>query len=95
MGVAWKRPPYKPTPLSKKDTSKLLATIRQEHSSIITVSLEYSMDFSRLELTALDSKRNSTEYISIGFVGFKPTLSLFSSCYTELGDSSASLPCAT
>lgn len=61
IGVAWNRPPYKPTPLSKKETSKLFATSWLEHRSIIIVSLEYSIDLSRLKVTALDSKRKAIE----------------------------------
>lgn len=40
IGVAWKRPPYKPIPLSKKDMSKLFNATIQEHNNIIIVFLE-------------------------------------------------------
>jgi len=31
------------------------------------------MDFSRLEVTALDNNKNNKEYMDIVFVGFRPT----------------------
>ena len=37
------------------------------------ICLEYSIDFSRLKLTALDINKNKIEESIIGFVGFKPT----------------------
>jgi hypothetical protein len=40
IGVAWKRPPYKPIPLYKKYMFKLLKAIRHEKSNIIIASLE-------------------------------------------------------
>ena len=40
IGVAWKRPPYKPTPLYKKEISKLFKAITQEQSNIIIAFLE-------------------------------------------------------
>ena len=61
IGVAWKRPPYKPILLSKKDMSKLFNAIIQEHSNITIVFLEYSIDFSRLKVTALDNNKNKIE----------------------------------
>lgn len=61
MGVAWKRPPYKPIPLSKKDMFKLFNAIIQEHSNINIVFLEYNMDFSRLKVTALDNNKKKME----------------------------------
>lgn len=47
--------------------------MKQEHNKIIMVSLEYRMDFSRLNVTALDNNKNNIENTAIVFVGFKPT----------------------
>lgn len=47
--------------------SKLFNAIKQEHSKINIVFLEYRIDFSRLKVTALDNNKNIIEDIVIGF----------------------------
>ena len=73
IGVAWKRPPYKPIPSPKKGMSRFLSAIKEENKRIIIVFLEYNIDFSRLKVTALDNNKNNKENIVIVFVRFKLT----------------------
>ena len=65
MGLAWKRPPYKPKPSLKKGISKFFIAIKEQDIKIKMVILQYKMDFSRLKATALDNNNNNKDNIVI------------------------------
>lgn len=51
---------------------KSFITTKQEVSKNTTLTRQYKMDLSRLELTALDNNKNMREQISIFLLGFEP-----------------------
>ena len=81
IGVAWKRPPYRPIPSARKGVSRFFSAIKEEESKIKIVCLEYRMDLSRQEVTALDNNKNNKENIVIVFIRF--TLTYFYKKKTE------------
>ena len=56
-GVTWNNPPYKPIPLSKHKTNKLLKAKKLANSSDIITILENKIDWSFLKVRALEIKR--------------------------------------
>ena len=65
MDVAWKRPPYKPIPLSRDIIFRFSRARTEEVTKIVIVIREYKIDLSRLKVTALDNNRDNKEKIRI------------------------------
>ena len=62
--VTWNKPPYKPIPLSIYLIYKQTSPSIEEYSNIMMVTLEKSIDLSRLIVTALDNNNNIIELIN-------------------------------
>ncbi len=70
--VAWNNPPNKPMPTAKKEKFNVLYANKREYSETIMVFLLYSIDLSRLDVSALDSIIKIKENIVIVFLGVEP-----------------------
>lgn len=61
--VIWNKPPYKPIPVLRLVINKAFIASQQEQSKAIITTLLYSIDLSRLNVTALDNIKNKMEYM--------------------------------
>ena len=73
IGLSWNKPPNNPRPIAKKDICLMFYNANdEEYNRITIVSLLYSIDLSRLDVTALDSIIKIKENIVIVFLGVEP-----------------------
>jgi hypothetical protein len=58
--VVWNKPPNIPIPLFKNKKFKSSYAIKADITKMVTVTLEYKMDLSRLKVIELDNNNNSS-----------------------------------